>query len=43
MDPSDKSAARFYALPKVHKDHVLGEVPPGPAASRHSDGHPGGA
>ena len=28
MSPSEKSAARFYALPKVHKDHVPGEVPP---------------
>ena len=28
MDPSEKAAARFYALPKVHKAHVSGEVPP---------------
>ena len=28
MDPRDKNAARFYALPKVHKEHVQGEVLP---------------
>ena len=28
MSPSDKTSARFYALPKVHKNHVPGEVPP---------------
>ena len=28
MSPSEKSSARFYALPKVHKDHVPGEIPP---------------
>ena len=28
MSPSEKSAARFYGLPKVHKDHVTGEMPP---------------
>ena len=28
MSLSEKSSARFYALPKVHKDHVPGEIPP---------------
>ena len=28
MDPSEKVAGRFYALPKVHKHHEPGQVPP---------------
>ena len=28
MNPSEKVAGRFYALPKVHKDHEPGQVPP---------------
>ena len=28
VDPSDKSAARYYQLFKVHKQHTLGSAPP---------------